>query len=128
MCTSYIVHISRIFVFIFRDLEHRHFLFKMLRWCLVCVFCNSKSFHSLVIKRCIMSYHTMNICTFYFVYIDKYFLMFRAVELSHCFHLKFLGVSGCLICNSSSFHSFIFNFSIMIVHILNMCTLYFVHI
>ena len=34
----------------------------------------------------------------------------------------------CAICNSKSFHSFLFKLCIMIVHILKMCTFYFVYI
>ena len=39
-----------------------------------------------------------------------------------------LGCLACVICNSKSFHSFIFKLCIMIVHTLKMCTFYFVHI
>ena len=36
---------------------------------------------------------------------------------------------GCqVICNSKSFHSFLFKLCLMIVHILKMCTSYFVHV
>ena len=38
------------------------------------------------------------------------------------------GCLVCVICNSDSIHSFIFNLCIMIVHTLKMCTFYFVHI
>ena len=34
----------------------------------------------------------------------------------------------CVICNSKSFHSFSFKLCLMIVHILKMCTFYFVHV
>ena len=39
-----------------------------------------------------------------------------------------LGCLVCVICNSNSFHSFIFKLYLMIVHTLKMCTSYFVHI
>ena len=39
-----------------------------------------------------------------------------------------LGCLVCVICNSKSFHSFLFKLCIMIVHILKMCTSHFVHI
>ena len=39
-----------------------------------------------------------------------------------------LGCQVCVICNSKSFHSFLFKLCPMIVHILKMCTSYFVHV
>ena len=48
------------------------FLSKMLRWCLVCVICNSNSFRSFIFKLCIMIVHTLKMCTF-----DQYFLIFE---------------------------------------------------
>ena len=33
---------------------------EILRWCLVCVNCNSISFHSFIFKLCIMIVHTLN--------------------------------------------------------------------
>ena len=39
-----------------------------------------------------------------------------------------LGCLVCVICNSKRFHSFSFKLCIMIVHILKMCTSYFMHI
>ena len=39
-----------------------------------------------------------------------------------------LGCQVCVICNSKSFHSFLFKLCLMIVHILKMCTSYFVHV
>ena len=39
-----------------------------------------------------------------------------------------LGCLVCVICNSNSFHSFIFKLSLMIVHTLKMCTHCFGHI
>ena len=56
-------------------------------------------------------------CTSYFVHILKIFF----VELGHFFHPKWLGCLVCVICNSSSFHSFIFILCIMIVPTLNIC-------
>ena len=47
----------------------------MLRWFLVCVICNSKSFHSFIFKLCILIVHTLDMCLSFFVQI------FRAVEL-----------------------------------------------
>ena len=45
--------------------------------CLVCVICNSNSFHSFSFKLCLMIVHTLKMCTFYFVhnwYIFSHFL------------------------------------------------------
>ena len=39
-----------------------------------------------------------------------------------------LGCQVCVICNSKTFHSFLFKLCLMIVHILKMCTSYFVHV
>ena len=39
-----------------------------------------------------------------------------------------LGCLVCVICNSNSFHSFVFKLCLMIVHTLKMCTSCFVHI
>ena len=52
----------------FGDVELKtFFLSKMFRWCVVCVICNSNSFHSFLLKLCIM----IVLYTF-----DKYFLTF----------------------------------------------------
>ena len=37
--------------------------------CIVCVICNSNSFHSFIFKLCLMIVHTLKMCTSYFVYI-----------------------------------------------------------
>ena len=103
--------------------------FKMLRWCLVCVICtcNSNSFHSFIIKLCIMIAHTLKMCT-----------SSRALPIL-CTTGIFWGMLntslppfGCLHCvicvksASQSFHSFIFKLCIMIIHTLKMYTSYFV--
>ena len=101
------------------------FPLEMLRWFLVCVICNSKSFHSLIFKLCIMIVHTLNMCLSFLCKFDKHFFIFRAVELRHFFPSEMLrGCLICVICNSSSFHSFIFKLCIMSGHTLNMYTLY----
>ena len=87
--------------------------------------CNSKSFHSLIFKLCIMIDHTLDMCLSFLCKFDKHFLIFRAVELRHFFPSEMLSEClVCVICNSSSFHSFIFTLCIMIFHTLNMYTLY----
>ena len=47
---------------ILRGVELRHFPSEMLRECLVCVICNSYSFHSFIFKLCIMIVHTLKMC------------------------------------------------------------------
>ena len=83
-----------------------------------CVICNSKSFYSLIFKLCIMIVHTLNMCLSFLCKFYKHFLIFRAVELRHFFPSEMLrGCLVCVICKSSSFHSFIFKLCIMIVDI-----------
>ena len=68
-------------------------------------------------------------CLSFLCKFDKHFLIFRAVDFIHFFPSEML--RGCLvgvICNSSSFHSFIFKLCIMIVYTLNMYTLIFAHL
>ena len=79
----------------------------MLRWFPVCFIVNSKSFHSLIFKLCIMIVHTLNMCLSFLCKFDKHFLIFRAVELRHFSSERLRGCLVCVICNSSSFHSFI---------------------
>ena len=56
--------------------------------CLVCV--NSKSFDSYILKFCIMTVHTLDMCTFYFVQILLIFSHFGGVELRYVFHPRCL--------------------------------------
>ena len=79
----------------------------MLRWFLVCLIVNSKSFHSLIFKLCIMIVHTLNMCLSFLCKFDKHFLIFRAVDLDIFSSEMLRGCLVCVICNSSSFHSFI---------------------
>ena len=50
MCTSYFLHISWIFFSFLGVLNLDIFSLEMLRWFLVCVICNSKSFHFVILK------------------------------------------------------------------------------
>ena len=50
-----------------------------------------------------------------------------SVRLSVRLFATLLGCLVCEICNSKSFHSFLFKLCIMIVHTLKMCTFYYVH-
>ena len=54
----------------------------MLRGCLVCVICNSSSFHSFIFKLCIMIVHTLNMYTLYLCTFDNIFL---SVKLRNCY-------------------------------------------
>ena len=105
MCTYNFVHILHFFKKFFMVLNlDIFFLFKMLRWCLVCVICNSNSFHSLIFKLCIVIVYTLNKSTLLFcAQLIDIFYVFRAVELRHFFHSNV-----CVTCNSCSFHSFLF--------------------
>ena len=49
---------------------------KILRWCMVCVICNSNSFHSVILKLCIMIVHN-NENVHLLVTFDEYFLIFE---------------------------------------------------
>ena len=85
----------------------------MLRWFLVCFICYSKSFDFFYIQT------LHNDCS-YIEYVpppflckfDKHFLIFRAVELKHFPSEMLRGVLFSVICNLSSFHSFIIKFCI----------------
>ena len=46
----------------------------MLSGCLVCVICNSSSFHSFIFKLCIMIVHTLNMYPLYLCTFDNIFL------------------------------------------------------
>ena len=41
--------------------------------CQVCVICNSKSFHSFLLKFCLMIVHILKMCTFYIVHVSYFF-------------------------------------------------------
>ena len=99
--------------------------------CLVCVTCNSKSFHSFIFKLCIMIVQTLKMCTSYSVHISWIFPHFCRVVTLHLYpSATLLGCLVCVICNSKSSIPFSFysNFVFIIVHTLKMCTSYFVHI
>ena len=54
ICTCYFVHISWMFALFWGVLNLDVFLSKMLSWSLVCVFCNSSSCQSFILKLYIM--------------------------------------------------------------------------
>ena len=85
-CTFHKYFFSFFFFFFFLGggvLNLDMFSLEVLRWCLVYVICNSKSFHSLIFKLCIMIVHKLNMCLSFLCKFDEYFLIFRAVELRH---------------------------------------------
>ena len=52
------------------------FSLKMRSWILVCVICNSKCFHSLIFKLCIMTVLALRMCSpFYVNLIDKFLFL-----------------------------------------------------
>ena len=106
-----------IFFFIIWGLELRHFFCKMCRGCLVCIICNSKSLHFLLFKLCIMIIHTRKYMTVHLQFcanLINIFLYFRSVELKIFYPSEMLrGCLVCVICDSSSFHSFIFKLNML---------------
>ena len=62
--------------FLLLGLELSFFPVKMLRWCPICVICNSNSFHFFIFKLGIMIVHTLKMCTSHLCTFDKYFLIF----------------------------------------------------
>ena len=62
----------------------------MLRWCSICVICNSNSFHFFIFKLGIMIVHTLKMCISHLCTFDI-FSFLTSVELRHVFHLKYVG-------------------------------------
>ena len=76
-----------------------------------------------------MIFHTLKMCTSYFFYrFHVFFFIYGVLNLDSFFGQMLRGCLVCVICNSNNFHSLIFNFWIMIVHTLNMCTLFCAHL
>ena len=65
-------HLINIFLFLW-VLNLDIFPSEMHRGCLVCVICNSNSFHFFLFNLCIMIVHTLKMCTSYFVNISCFF-------------------------------------------------------
>ena len=63
-----------------RVVERHFFPSEMLKGSLVCVLCDSNSFHSFVFKLCIMIIHILKICTSQFVHVS-YFSFLTGVLL-----------------------------------------------
>ena len=86
--------------------------------CLVSVIWNSKSIHSFLFKLCIMIVHTLKMCTSILCTFYEYiFFIFWGLGLGHVLLEMLRWFLVCVICNSSSFHSFIFKLCIMIEHV-----------
>ena len=56
-------------IVLLRGVKLRHFFHPKCLGCLGCVICNSKSFHSFILKLRIMIVYTLKMCSFYFVHI-----------------------------------------------------------
>ena len=99
--------------------------------CLVCLICNSKSFHFLICKLCIMIVHTLKMCTSYYVHISWIFwipFFWGVLNLDIFMSIMLRLCLVCVICDSNSFHSLIFKLCIIIVHTLKMSTSYFIFV
>ena len=75
MCYSYFVYISSLFFLFLGSGTLIFFFCKMLRGRLVCVTCNSISFHSLIFKLFRMIINTLNMYTSFLCTFDKHSLI-----------------------------------------------------
>ena len=93
-------------------------------WYLVCVICNSKSFHSFLFNLCIMIVLILKMCTSYIEHISQFFLTFEGCWTKTFFHPKYIGVlSLCNLLLPTIFIPLYLNVRcIVIVRILKMCT------
>ena len=72
-------------------LNLRLFVCKMLRGCLVCIICNTKSFHSLIFKLCIYNNdysYIEHVHLVFCAHLINIFLLFRSVKLRYFIHPK----------------------------------------
>ena len=109
MCTLFCAHSMSIFLFLMYVVELRRFLSKMLNWCPVCVICNSNSCQSFMFK--FLHNHCSRIEDVnlsFCAHLINNFLFLKDVELRHFSIRNAKGCLVCVICNSISFHSFIF--------------------
>ena len=95
----------------------------MQRWCLVCVICYSNTFHSFIFKLCIMIVHTLSLFCAHLIIFSQFW---RVLNLELFSLRNGLGCIVCVICNSNSFHSFIWKLCMMIR--LKMCISDFAHV
>ena len=71
---------------------------KICRGCQVCVTCNSNSFHSFILKLCIMDCsHIEDVHLLFSAHLINFFTFLTGVELGHFSIRNVLGVSG--LCN-----------------------------
>ena len=61
------------------------FFCKMLRMCMICVICNSKSFHSLICKLSIMIILTVNVCTSFCAHLIIFSILLGLLNLDILF-------------------------------------------
>ena len=90
--------------------------------CLVCVICYSKSFHSFVFKLYNDCSHNENVHFLFCAHFMNIFSFLGVLNFSSYPSKMLRWHLVCVICNSNSFHTFIFKLCIMIVHTLKMCT------
>ena len=88
MCTSYFAHVSYFFSIFLRVLNLDIFSIRNDKG--VPSFCiwNSNSIRSFIFKLCIMIFHTLKMCTFYFVHFSYlfFFTFLTGLELRRFFH------------------------------------------
>ena len=96
----------------------------MLSGCLVCVICDTSSFHSSIFKTLyVMIALTLNMCAPYILCtFDNILGLLNLDIITFTSSLECLHCFLCVICNSNRFHSFIFKLCILIVHTLKMCS------
>ena len=95
--------------------------------CLVWVICNSKNFHSFFQTLHIDCSH-MKMCNSFLFTFHDFVLILVGLDLDIFPSKMHRGFLVCVICISKSFHFFLFELCMMIVHILKMCTFYFVYV
>ena len=83
--------------------------------CLVCVICNSKSFHFFIFKLCIMIVHIL-IEDVHQLFCAHFMNIFSILWDETYFRLKCLDGDWFVICNSTTVHYYIFKLFKTIVH------------
>ena len=86
MCTFFCARFVFFFLFLTGVELETFFPSEILMGCLVCVICNSNSINAFIFKRCIMSVHTLKICTDYFCKLFHFFSFLMGIELRYFSH------------------------------------------
>ena len=99
---------------------------KNLRWCLVCVICNSQQFSISYIQTLYNECsHNEDVHLLFCAHLIIFYYIFGSAEHRLYYVYTTFGMltlcNLCVICYSSSFHSFIFKLYIMGVHTFKMC-------